>query len=300
MLLYFQGFQNDNNKGYPYVVSLPPESDKMIGKHRNPNDEVDGDAHANHDEDSEAFMLTQEYTFDKLWGKLVKGVKKKKKALKDNNNNNNRRTRNIFQEGSENVDLSSGDNTQSQFDQEQKVNLDVDLKYHQYPYNHPNARSGGLGIDNSSKYLASRSTLATATPSVRTTASNSKKNTRRLNDFSSKPEKQSSRQIPKHLVPSSSVLGGSSSSGVHMSKYIPGTMSKSRSVYGMAGYGLSLNNPGQFGIRRPRNNRTSSTPSSSDVAPPASQDFQGAFGKTPCFMPPYVKARPKVMFAMKF
>ena len=231
-----------------YVVDLPPE---------------DGYTKADSSTGSgEAFILTQELTFDKIWGKLVKRVKSKKKAI-----NKNLRGKFDKAEGGESQDVVDAG----------------DARYFKAPPPRSNIDAFNVSSNSSGAGGGGRSN--------------------HFNRSSTEHNKQQKeRQLPKHLVSASAMFTGGSAAAAagYKPKYVPGSLSK-RPVYGMMGQGLPLN--GQFGRRRQRNQASSVSSTgaeggngmASSGCGGDSQEFQGAFGKTPGFMPPYCPARPKLV-----
>jgi len=243
-----------------YVVTLPSEANSRYTTVESNTYRRTGN------EDDEEFILTQELTFDKVWGKFVKRVKKNKKAIYKKNTTSKRSV--------------SCDETSTEEFQEKE-----------------NLSKNDLDVDNSGEDAAKYSKYAPRREidSFKVSSSNGCRNTSKSSSNEPPSNSTKHRQLPKHLVSTSTMLA-SGGSAAYRHKYAPGSISK-RPVYGMMGHGLPLN--GQFGARPRRRSQATPTPTHSDGCS-ESNDFQGAFGKTPGFMPPYCQARPKVVFALKF
>ena len=236
-----------------YVVSLPSESKSSY------TNTAESNNYRRTGNEDEEFILTRELTFDKVWGKFVKRVKKNKKAIYKKNTTSKR----------------SCDETSTEEFQGKENSSKNDLVV-------------GTSSEDATKY--STTSPRREIDSFKVSSSKGCRNT-------SKPPSSSTkdRQLPKHLVSTSTMLA-SGGSAAYRHKYPPGSISK-RPVYGMMGHGLPLNS--QFGARPRRRSQATPTPAYSDGCSEAN-DFQGAFGKTPGFMPPYCQARPNVIFALKF
>ena len=260
-----------------YVVSLPPEAKSRYTTNEANNYRRNTGVGGGRSTDDETFMLTQELTFDKLWGKFVKRVKKNKKAIYKKNTT---RSLSCDETTSRTVGLEEFQEKESVSKNKNDLLVDIteDAKYSE------NAKY--------SKYVPKREIDSFKMSSSSSSSRNASKSSNEPPNSSTKQ-----RQLPKHLVSTSTMLASGSAAYRH--KYVPGSLSK-RPVYGMMGHGLSLN--GQFGARPRRRCQAAAMPADSGLGGECgdSNEFQGAFGKTPGFMPPYCQARPKVVFALKF